>query len=161
MTTLHLGPKTWALLNSDRVISEIITKRGAITSERPFLPIASGLATRDKRTVLCQTAQWAEGRRAMHHLINGAALKTYGEWQELENAQQLAAYLLQPALWHKHHFRHPNSVMHWIVLGERLLKPTPELDALLAVTIQSIRSINASAIDFFPQLSRLPRPLQF
>jgi hypothetical protein len=49
--------------------------------------------------------------------------------------------------------------MHWIVLGERLLKPTPELDALLAVTIQFIRSINASAIDFFPQLSRLPRPL--
>ena len=33
--------------------------------------------------------------------------------------------------------------------------------ALLAVMIQFIRSINASAIDFFPQLSRLPRPLQF
>lgn len=51
--------------------------------------------------------------------------------------------------------------MHWIVLGERLLKPTPELDALLAVTIQFLRSINASTIDFFPQPSRLPRPLQF
>lgn len=33
----------------------------------------------------------------MHHLINGAALM-YGEWQELESAQLLAAYLLQPAL---------------------------------------------------------------
>jgi len=97
MTTLHLGPKTWVLLNSDRVISEIIAKRGDITSERPFLPIASGLVSREKCTVLCQTAQWAEGRRAMHHLINGAAL-TYGEWQELESAQLLAAYLLQPAL---------------------------------------------------------------
>ena len=48
MTTLHLGSKGW-VLNSDRV-----------TSERPF-PIASGLVSRDKRTVLCQTAQWAEG----------------------------------------------------------------------------------------------------
>ena len=92
----------------------------------PFLPIASGLVSRDKRTVLCQTAQWAEGRRAMHYLINGAAL-TYGEWQELESAQLLAAYLLQPALWHKHHFRHPNSVMHWVVLSSRHLKPTLEL----------------------------------
>ncbi|OCK95872.1 cytochrome P450 [Cenococcum geophilum 1.58] len=123
MTTLHLGPKTWVLLNSGRAISEIIAKRGAIMSEQPF-PIASGLA---------------EGRHVMHHLINGAAL-TYGEWQELESAQLLAAYLLQPALWHKHHFRYSNSVMHWIVLGECLLKPTPELDALLAVTIQFIRN---------------------
>ena len=112
MTTLHLGSKTWVLPNSDRIISEIIAKRGAITSERPFLPIASGLVSRDKRTVLRQTAQWAEGRRAMHRLPNGAALKTYGEWQELESAQLLAAYLLQPALWHKHHFRYSNSVMH-------------------------------------------------
>lgn len=111
MTTLHLGSKTWVLPNSDRVISEIIAKRGAITSERPFLPIASGLVSRDKRTVLRQTAQWAEGRRAIHHL-NGAALKTYGEWQELESAQLLAAYLLQPALWHKHRFHYSNSVMH-------------------------------------------------
>jgi hypothetical protein len=51
MTTLHLGPKTWVLLNSGRAISEIIAKRGAITSEQPFLPIASGLVSRDKRTV--------------------------------------------------------------------------------------------------------------
>ena len=42
ITTLRLGSKTWVLLNSDRVISEIIAKRGAITSERPFLPIATG-----------------------------------------------------------------------------------------------------------------------
>ena len=34
--------------------------------------------------------------------------------------------------------------------GERFSKPTPEPDALLAVMIQFIRSINASAIDFFP-----------
>ena len=63
----------------------------------PFLPIASGLVSRDKRTVLCQTAQWAEGRRAMHHLLNGAALKTYGEWQELESVL-LATYLLHRPL---------------------------------------------------------------
>lgn len=56
MTTLHLGPKTWVLLNSGRAISEIIAKRGAIMSEQPF-PIASGLVSRGKRTVLCQTAQ--------------------------------------------------------------------------------------------------------
>ena len=37
----------------------------------------------------------------------------------------LAAYLLQPALWHKHYLRYSNLVMHWIVLGERLPKPTP------------------------------------
>ena len=110
----------------------------------PFLPIASGLVNRDKRTVLCQTAQWAEGRRAMHHLTNGAAL-TYGEWQELESAQLLAAYLLQPALWHKHHFRYSNSVMHWVVLGERHLKPTPNFPPLLRSMDLRAKGIDSSS----------------
>ena len=63
--------------------------------ERTALPPHRyGLVSRDKRTVLCRTAQWAEGRHAMHHLLNGAALKAYGEWQELGSVQLLAAYLL-------------------------------------------------------------------
>ncbi|OCL06829.1 cytochrome protein [Glonium stellatum] len=160
MTTVHLGSKTWVLLNSDRVVSELIAKRGALTSERPDLPIASSLVSNDKRSVLRRSARWAEGRRAMHHLLNGAALRTYGGWQELETAHLLAACLLQPRRWHKHHFRYANSVVHWIVLGERLLRPTPELDALLAVTIEFVRAINASLVDFFPRLAALPRVLQ-
>ena len=161
MTTLTLGSKTWVLLNTPRVANEIINKRGSITHERPPMPIASGLISRGMRSVLRPTADWVEGRRVMHHLLNGAPLKTYGEWQEIESVQMLANYLFQPERWYAHHYRYANSVMHRIVLGEGLAKNTAELENLQRVTVEFLRNINASAIDFYPQLSSLPQRLQF
>ena len=153
-----MGSKTWILLKTSRVATEIIAKRGNITGERPYLPIASGLVSRYKRTVLRETAQWIEGRRVMHHLLNGSVLKTYGEWQEIESV--LAAYLCRPHLWYSHHYRYTASIVHRIVLRERLFKSTPELDDFQLVTVEFIRSINASIVDFFPRLAKLPRLLQ-
>lgn len=65
MTTLHLGSKTWVLLNSQRVVEEVIAKRGSITHERPHMPVASGLVSRDSRFFLQRTARWAEARRVI------------------------------------------------------------------------------------------------
>lgn len=161
MTTLQMGSSTWVLLNSDRVVLEIIAKRGHISSERPYFPIASGLVSRGQRTVLRQTAQWTEGRRVLHSLTNNStALKSYGEWIELESVQLLAGYLRTPQQWYSHHFRYSNSVIHRIVLGQRQLKSTPELDEFQRVGVQFIRSINSSPIDFFPRLASLPEVLQ-
>lgn len=157
MATLQMGSKTWVLLNSSRVVHEIIAKRGSITSERPHFPVASGLVSRGQRTVIQQTAQWTEGRRVMHHLLNNSsALKQYGKWIELESIDLLAAYLHKPHRWYSHHYRYSNSVIHRIVLGHRLLRSTPELNDFQRVGVQFIQSINSSIIDFFPQLAALP-----
>lgn len=160
MTTLSMGSKTWILLNSNRVVMEIISKRGSITHERPIMPVASELISRGKRNVLRQTPQWAEGRRLMHHLLNGSQLKMYGEWQELESVRLLAACLFRPHRWYSHHYRYTSSVMHRIVLGEPLVKRTPELDDLQYAATEFLGSINHSFIDFFPQLAHLPKFLQ-
>lgn len=161
MTTVTLGSKTWVLLNTPRVVNEIIAKRGSITHQRPPMPIASDLISQGKRSVLRPTADWVEGRRVMNHLLNGSPLKTYGEWQELESVQMLASYLFQPERWYAHHYRYANSVMHRIVLGERLEKNTAELENLQRVTVEFLRNINASVVDFYPQLASLPEFLQF
>ena len=138
MTTLTLGSKTWVLLNTPRVVDEIISKRGSITHQRPPMPIASDLISRGIRSVLRPTADWAEGRRVMHHLLNGSPLRMYGEWQELESVQMLASYLFHPGKWYAHHYRYANSVMHRIVLGEGLEKNTAELENLQRVTVRYI-----------------------
>jgi hypothetical protein len=52
-----MGARTWVFLNSSRVAKELISKRAAHTSERPDLPVAAGLVSRNKRTVLKKTAQ--------------------------------------------------------------------------------------------------------
>lgn len=161
MTTLTLGSKTWVLLNTPRVVNEIIAKRGSITHQRPVMPIAQELISRGKRSVLRPTATWAEGRRIMHHLLSGSVLKRYGEWQEQESVQMLASYLVRPERWYSHHYRYANSVMHRIVMGEGLKKNNADVENLQRVTVEFLRNIHASVIDFFPQLASLPRFLQF
>ena len=160
MTTLHLGSKTWIVLNSQRVTSEIIAKKGSITNGRSPMPIASGIVSRYGRSLLLPPNGWTEKRRVMHSLLSGTALRQYAEWQELESTQLLAEYLFQPKLWYRHHYRYANSVVHRIALGERLVKTGKELADLQDVVTLFIGSIGSSLVDWFPQMDSLPKPLQ-
>ena len=160
MATLRMGNRTWVMLNSNRVVQEIIAKRANITGERPYLPVASGLTSRHKRTVLRQTKEWSEGRRVMHHLLSGTALKNYEKVQDLESIQLLANYLERPNQWYLHHYRYAYSVIHRIVVGERPRQTQKQLDDFQRVTVEFIRGMNTSLVDFFPMLANLPKLLQ-
>lgn len=160
MVTLHMGSRTWVMLNSDRAVSEVIAKRGKVTSERPHMPIASDLVSNGKRTVIRQEEEWREGRRVMHHLLSGSNLKVYAGMQELESVDMLRGYLREPGLWYAHNYRYATSVLHRIVMGYPLHKTIRELDDYQRVTIEFVTSINRSYVDFFPSLSKLPHVLQ-
>ena len=124
------------------------------------MPIASDLVSQGKRFLLQQTAQWTEARRVTHPLLSGSALKEYSAWQELESVQLLASYLYRPREWYEHHYRYTISIMHRIVLGERLFKSTPQLKELRRVINEFLLFINGHILDFFPKISRLPKFLQ-
>ncbi|KAM5356968.1 hypothetical protein ACJ41O_003614 [Fusarium nematophilum] len=160
MTTVHLGSKTWIFLNSHRVVSEIIAKRGSATNTRSPMPISSGLVSRDGRSLILPQETWTERRRVMHSLLSGTALKQYGEWQELESTQMMAEYLFKPEKWYRHHYRYANSVVHRIALGERLGKSTQELADLQNCVTFFVGSIGSSIIDWFPDLAKLPKFMQ-
>ena len=160
MVTLHMGSKTWIVLNTDRVASEIIAKRGKITNERPHMPIASDLVSNGKRTVIRQEDEWREGRRVMHQLLSGSNLKVYAGMQELESVDMLRRYLREPNLWFAHNFRYATSVLYRIVMGYPLNKTRAQLDSYQRVTIEFVTTINRSYVDFFPLLSKLPHFLQ-
>ncbi|KAJ5115848.1 cytochrome P450 [Penicillium angulare] len=160
MTTLHLGSKTWILLNSQRVVAEIIAKRGSLTNGRSPMPVASGIVSRHSRSLLLPPSGWTEKRRVMHSLLSGTALRQYAAWQELESTQLMAEYLFQPETWYRHHYRYANSVVHRIALGERLVKTGKELADLQDVVTHFVGSIGSSFIDWFPELDSLPKFLQ-
>lgn len=160
MATLRMGNSTWVMLNSNRVVQEIITKRASMTSERPYLPVASGLISRNKRSVLRQTMEWLAGRRLMQHMLSGTALKEYGELQDAESIQLLANYLQQPDQWYLHNYRYAYSIIHRIVVGKRPEYTQQQLDEFQRVAIEFVRSINSSLIDFFPVLAKLPKLFQ-
>lgn len=160
MTTLQMGSNTWIVLNSDRVVNEMIAKKGKVTNERPYMPIASGLVSNGKRTVIRQEEEWREGRRVMHQLLSGSNLKVYAGMQELESIDMLRRYLREPSLWYAHNFRYATSVLYRIVMGYPLHKTKAELDDYQRVTIEFVTTINRSYIDFFPAFSDLPAFLQ-
>ena len=96
----------------------------------------------------------------MQHLAKTSAIKTYTEMQEFESTLMLASYLFRPAEWYLHHYRYSNSVMHRIVLGDGLVKRTEELVELQRVTIQFLKMIGESSIEFFPLVTKIPALLQ-
>ncbi|CCF43134.1 cytochrome P450 [Colletotrichum higginsianum] len=161
MTTLHLGSKTLVFLNSNRVVSEIIAKRGSRTNERSPMPISNTLVDYGRKSLLLPQDQWAEPRRVMHSLLSGTALRQYGTWQELESTQMMAEYVIRPGAWYRHHYRYANSVIHRIALGERLVKTPEELVEMQNAVTFFVGSIGSSVIDWFPELDKLPRFLQF
>jgi hypothetical protein len=154
LTTIHLGSATWISLNSTRVVSELIDKRASITCERPYYPVASGLVSQNKRTVLRQTAAWQEGRRVMQKLLfSSADLAQYSTWAELESTALLAAYLQRPEHWFAHHTRYTLSVVYRIVFGQRVRRRTPEIKAFVFAAAEFAAIVFASSVDFFPWIA--------
>lgn len=125
------------------------------------MPIASGLISNNKRTVIRQTADWVEGRRVMHHLLSGSALHIYGDWYETESIRLLSAYLKTPKQWFAHNFKYSTSVLYRLVLGEPFNKSNKELDEYQRITMEFVANLNRHFVDFFPVLARLPKFLQF
>lgn len=160
MTTLSMGTKTWVLLNTGRVVNEIIAKRAALTHERPYFPVAGGLVSRNSRNFLKKTAAWRKCRRLHHQLMMGASSKNYGHLAEVESLGLLRAYLDEPGSWYDHHYRYSVAVMYKIITNGPLQKSRAELRDLQNVTSTFLTSINSCFVEFFPQLTWLPRPLQ-
>lgn len=160
MTTLSVGTKTWVLLNTERVVNEIIAKRASLTHERPYFPIAGGLVSRNKRFFLYKTKDWRTGRRLINHLIMGPGSKDHGAIAEGESIELLNLWLDDPSGWYAHNYRYTVSVMHRIITNHPLQKTRAELDALQRVTSTFLTSINSSFVEFFPQLELLPRTFQ-
>ncbi|CAF9926108.1 MAG: hypothetical protein GOMPHAMPRED_004063 [Gomphillus americanus] len=160
MTTLKMGAQTWILLNSNRVVNEIIGKRAAITSERPHMPVSQGLVSQNKRSVLRQTKDWTAGRKLMQRMLSGGALREYGDLQDEMSIAMLQNYLDEPKSWYRHHYRYAYNIIHKVVVGKRSQHTQHELDEFQRVTMEFVKNINASIIDFFPWLSRLPSIFQ-
>ncbi|OTA77994.1 hypothetical protein M434DRAFT_25881 [Hypoxylon sp. CO27-5] len=138
-TTLSMGTKTWVLLNSGRVVNEIIAKRASITHERPYFPIARTLVNRNKRVFLQKTREWRESRRLLHQLLMGAGSKDHGRLVELASLGLLRSYLDKPKEWYAHNYRYPAVIVYNLLTNKTL----------------------HNFVEFFPLLNLLPKCLQF
>ncbi|KAI8631842.1 cytochrome P450 [Xylariaceae sp. FL1651] len=160
MTTLSMGTRTWVLLNSERVLNEIIAKKAGLVHERPDFPIAGGLVSRNHRVFLHKTDQWRESRRLLHQLMYGEGLKDHSHLVEEASLGLLQACLDEPRAWYAHNYRYAIAIMHQIATSTTIAKSRAELEDLQRVTSTFLTSINTSLVDFFPQLALLPNWFQ-
>ncbi|KAF2799239.1 cytochrome protein [Melanomma pulvis-pyrius CBS 109.77] len=145
-----MGTKTWVLLNSSRVVNEIIAKRATKTHERPYFLIAGELVSQNKRLFLHRTSAWREGRRLLHQLLLGAASKNHGQLVEQASLELLRAYLDEPKSWYAHNYRFAVTVINRIITNAPLQKSSMELEDLQRVTSTFLVAINSSPVEFFP-----------
>ena len=160
LATLSMGTKTWVLINSGRMLNEIFAKRTKYTHERPYLPIVGGLVSRDLRPFLKSAADWKDGRRLVHQFIMGAPSANHGPIVEDASLGLLRAYLDEPDDWYAHHYRYAIAIVYKVITNNTIGKSKQELNDLQEVTISFIQSISKSMVDFFPQLSLLPKFMQ-
>ncbi|KAK1975281.1 cytochrome P450 [Colletotrichum cereale] len=129
MVTLRMGSKTWVMLKSGRVVSEIIAKRGQITNERPRMSVLS-----DLRTVIWQQREWREGRHVMHQLLGGSNLKVYTGIQVPKSLDVLRRYLRESK----------------IVMGYPLNMTKAQVDDYQRVTMEFVTVTPSSPIFYSP-----------
>ncbi|KAI0900260.1 cytochrome P450 2C31 [Annulohypoxylon nitens] len=161
LTTLSMGSRTWVLINSSRMINEILAKRTKYTHDRPWLPIAGGLVSRELRPFLKNATDWRDGRRLVHQFLMGPRSKDHGNIIEDASLGLLQAYLDEPEAWYLHHYRYAIAIVYKMVTNHPLDKSRPELNDMQEVTQTFLEAISSTFVDFFPQLTVLPRFLQF
>ena len=163
MYTVRLGTQTWVYLNSSRVIKSLLEKHSAVSSSRPRLPMASEIMSDGKRITLMQYGPpWRAMRKAIHPLLTIKTAESYGPLQEEATHRLLKDYLKHPEDWHLHHGTFSNSIAMSIAYGQDALSKE-ELKAFLdqMETVITAMQPGANLVDVFPELTILPKPLQW
>ncbi len=111
--TLNIGGRRLVYLNSSRVVTDLLEKRAAIYSSRPYRPMMGEIMSGGARIVFMgYTDKWRNQRKIMHSILNGQqAEKKFVPFQDLEAKQLVYEIYKEPENFHKASQRFSNSVI--------------------------------------------------
>lgn len=164
--TLNIGGRRLVYLNSSRVVTELLEKRAAIYSSRPYRPMMSEIMSGGARIVLMgYTDKWRNQRKIMHSILNGKqAENKFVPFQDIEAKQLVYEIYKEPENYHKAGQRFSNSVILSVIFGRRAAKDDELLNFILGYTgtlgEYQFNPLKSPA-DVFTWLSCLPKPLQW
>ncbi|KAK5412216.1 hypothetical protein LTR20_007214 [Exophiala xenobiotica] len=158
--SIMLGNQRMVVLNSPRVVKDLIDQRSNNYSSRPEMYVGQTLISGGYRLVLMQYDEgWRLARKMIHNLLNIKTAVEYIPYQELELRQMLADMVKRPDKYHDHVRRYSTSLVTSITFGWRSLAfNDPDVKAIydgfeeFAVASQ----VSASMLDYFPILRNLP-----
>lgn len=164
--TLNIGGRKLVYLNSSRTVTDLLEKRSAIYSSRPFRPMLNEIMSGGFRMVFMgYTERWRNQRRIMHSILNGRQAETkFVPFQNLESKQLVYEILNDPENFHKASQRFSNSVILSVIFGRRARNEDELLEFIMGYTsVLGDYQYNPlrSPADVFTWLDKLPKPLQW
>lgn len=122
MYSVMLGNQRMVVLNSPRVVKDLIDARSNNYSSRSDLYVSQTLISGGYRLVLMQYDDgWRLARKMIHSLLNIETAVQYIPYQELELRQMLADMVRKPNAYQDHVRRYSTSLITSIAFGWRSL----------------------------------------
>ncbi|OBT97320.1 hypothetical protein VE01_04690 [Pseudogymnoascus verrucosus] len=166
MFSIFLGSTRWVVVNSSKMVRELLDRKGKIYLSRPYFPVTQEILSGGMRIVLMpHSERWRNLRKIMHQLLTAKAADSYKPYQEIESRKLIWDYLKAPELFYLHGARFANSVIMSVVFGRRSSMSEANVKELFSCIDEFMKlqgSPSASFIDGFPFIARwLPVRLQW
>ncbi|KAH9207922.1 cytochrome P450 [Leptodontidium sp. 2 PMI_412] len=166
MFTCYFGNRAVVFLNYSQVVSDLMEKRAALYSSRPWRPMCQDIMSGGARMLLMPYSErWKNQRKIMHSILNSRKAESdFVPYQDLEAKQLVFDYLNAPDKYYTANSRFANSIIMSVTFGRRSVPN----DQLLKAINQSVTELGEmlfspmkNLCDQFPWLSYLPKPLQW
>ncbi|CAG8214192.1 unnamed protein product [Penicillium olsonii] len=157
---LNLAGRQHIVLSTEKVANDLLRERGTYYSSREFLPMASGIVSREMRPLLLPYNDlWRRTRKLMHQLTMSTAADSYQPVQDYESKRLLISLLNEPRRYEKWFELYASGVIFrigfskWIETGEE-----SAVKKIIQVNhnLERVASPGAYLVDSMPVLNRLP-----
>lgn len=157
--TLKLGSNYWVFLNSHRVVTELLDKRGSLYISRQNLPMAGEVVSGGKRLVFMPYGDlWKWQRKVIHEILGPAQRSIFGPFQDIESRALLHGYLEHPDTWHLSNAQYSSSVIMSMTFGRRTTLRDKTTEKIISVNDEMTKCFEpgSNLIDSFPFLAKIP-----
>ncbi|RDB15644.1 O-methylsterigmatocystin oxidoreductase [Hypsizygus marmoreus] len=160
LISFHVLGRRMIVINSAAVAEDLLVRRSAVYSDRPFPPMAGQLMNRQKSMFyISYNSRFKTYRKLMHQAFNAVATQSYWNIQELEARVLVNNLIRTPAKLSEHIRRNAAGVIMKIAYGYTI---NEDDDHFVALAEESMRVGSLAGapgfwlVDSFPILRFLP-----
>jgi cytochrome P450 len=160
--SLKLGPATAVVLTDRRLVKELLDKKSAKYSNRPYSHVSTELMTKGDHVLIMQYGDlWRKCRKLIHQsFMESKCDASYVSTQNAEAAQMMRDFMIRPDQHMLHPKRYSNSIIMSLLFGIR----TPAVDTGHMTKLYSMMENwselmepgNTPPVDIFPFLHWIP-----
>ncbi|KAF7535024.1 hypothetical protein G7054_g5727 [Neopestalotiopsis clavispora] len=156
-----IGTTDYIWLSSPEAVKDLLDKKSAIFSSRPYLPLAQDVASGQSRQLFMPYGtKWRSLRKHSHALLNQNASKQYQPVQDFESKVVLRDLLENPDEFYTINRRYSASVIMLVAYGHRIPSFDDPMITKIYKVLEHLSVMMAPGhflVETFPALAALPQ----